>query len=44
MGQVMAYELGREPDPELATRTGEFAMLMYSIGTPCLGIVRSFTQ
>uniref|UniRef100_D8PPH9 MFS general substrate transporter n=2 Tax=Schizophyllum commune (strain H4-8 / FGSC 9210) TaxID=578458 RepID=D8PPH9_SCHCM len=31
MGQVMAYELGREPDPELATRTGEFAMLMYSI-------------
>ena len=44
MGQVMAYELGREPDPELATRTGEFAMLMYSIGTHRLSIVRPFTQ
>ncbi|KAJ6628757.1 hypothetical protein B0H10DRAFT_2259627 [Mycena sp. CBHHK59/15] len=31
MGQIMAYELGKEPDPELATRTGEFAMLLYSI-------------
>lgn len=28
----MALELGREPDPDLATRTGEFAMLLYSIG------------
>ncbi|KAG5651968.1 hypothetical protein H0H81_006783 [Sphagnurus paluster] len=31
MGQVMAYELQREPDPEYATRTGELAMLLYSI-------------
>ena len=44
MGQVMAYELGREPDPELATRTGEFAMLMYSIGTYRLSIVRPCIQ
>jgi len=32
MGQVMANELQKEPDPELATRMGEFAMLLYSIG------------
>jgi solute carrier family 45 protein 1/2/4 len=32
MGQIMAQELGEEPDPEYATRTGEFAMLLYSIG------------
>ena len=32
MGQVMAYEQNKEPDPELATRTGELAMLIYSIG------------
>ena len=32
MGQIMAYELDREPDPELATRTGELAMLIYSVG------------
>ncbi|KAF4619598.1 hypothetical protein D9613_005337 [Agrocybe pediades] len=31
MGQIMAYELNKEPDPELATRKGEFAMLIYSI-------------
>ncbi|KAF7355434.1 ANK-REP-REGION domain-containing protein [Mycena sanguinolenta] len=31
MGQVMAQEMGEEPDPEYATRTGEFAMLLYSI-------------
>ncbi|CDO71304.1 hypothetical protein BN946_scf184908.g61 [Trametes cinnabarina] len=31
IGQVMAYELGREPDHDLATRTGAFAMLLYSI-------------
>ncbi|KAF7301801.1 ANK-REP-REGION domain-containing protein [Mycena indigotica] len=31
VGQVMAEEIGREPDPELATRKGEFAMLIYSI-------------
>ncbi|KAG2095085.1 MFS general substrate transporter [Suillus discolor] len=31
VGQVMAYETGEEPDNKLATRTGEFAMLLYSI-------------
>ncbi|KAF7288297.1 ANK-REP-REGION domain-containing protein [Mycena chlorophos] len=31
MGQVMAEELNAEPDPELATRKGELAMLIYSI-------------
>lgn len=31
MGQIMAYENQKEPDPELATRSGEFAMLLYSI-------------
>ncbi|KAF8663452.1 hypothetical protein AX16_001022 [Volvariella volvacea WC 439] len=31
VGQVMAYELGHEPDHEIAIRTGEFAMLIYSI-------------
>jgi hypothetical protein len=29
----MAYENQKEPDAELATRSGEFAMLLYSIGT-----------
>ena len=33
IGQVMAYELGREPDHDIATRTGAFAMLIYSLGT-----------
>ena len=28
----MAYELGKEPDHDLATRTGAFAMLIYSLG------------
>jgi solute carrier family 45 protein 1/2/4 len=28
----MAYQMGQEPDLEIATRTGEFAMLIYSIG------------
>lgn len=32
VGQVMAYEQGIDPDKDLATRTGEFAMLIYSIG------------
>lgn len=32
MGQIMAYELNKEPDPEMATRTGELAMLIYSVG------------
>jgi hypothetical protein len=28
----MAQEKNAEPDKELATRTGEFAMLLYSLG------------
>ena len=32
IGQVMAYELDKEPDHDLATRTGAFAMLIYSLG------------
>ncbi|KAJ3563370.1 hypothetical protein NP233_g8982 [Leucocoprinus birnbaumii] len=31
IGQVMAAEMNREPDPELATRRGNFAMLLYSV-------------
>ncbi|KAF8076526.1 major facilitator superfamily domain-containing protein [Lyophyllum atratum] len=31
VGQVMAYERQEDPDPEYATRRGEFAMLLYSI-------------
>jgi hypothetical protein len=42
MGQVMAYEQNKEPDPELATRTGEFAMLMYSVGW-CFKFVYIYT-
>jgi len=33
VGQVMAYEHNAEPDATLATRKGEFAMLLYSLGT-----------
>lgn len=33
MGQIMAYEENKEPDAELATRMGELAMLIYSIGS-----------
>ena len=32
MGQIMAYEQKMEPHPELVARTGEFAMLIYSVG------------
>jgi hypothetical protein len=32
VGQVMAQELGQEPDHDLATRRGELAMLIYSVG------------
>jgi len=31
VGQVMARELGKEPDATIAIRKGEFAMLLYSI-------------
>ncbi|KIL00599.1 hypothetical protein PAXRUDRAFT_8078 [Paxillus rubicundulus Ve08.2h10] len=39
VGQIMAYQLGREPDLEIATRTGEFAMLLYSIVAVIAGVV-----
>ncbi|KAJ4478242.1 hypothetical protein J3R30DRAFT_3289922 [Lentinula aciculospora] len=39
VGQIMALELDREPDPDLATRTGEFAMLLYSIVAVIAGTV-----
>lgn len=32
----MAYEHQKEPDPEVATRIGEFAMLLYSVGTSAI--------
>lgn len=32
MGQVMAHELGKEPNHEYAIRRGELALLIYSIG------------
>jgi solute carrier family 45 protein 1/2/4 len=32
VGQVMAYEHNMEPDKDLATRKGELAMLIFSIG------------
>ncbi|KAH7916169.1 major facilitator superfamily domain-containing protein [Hygrophoropsis aurantiaca] len=31
VGQVMAYQDNKEPDIEVATRIGEFAMLLYSL-------------
>lgn len=30
VGEIMAYEIDRDPDPEEATRKGEFALLIYS--------------
>jgi hypothetical protein len=32
VGQIMAFERGEEPDRDVATRAGELAMLVYSIG------------
>jgi len=32
VGQIMAYEHNAEPDHDVATRTGEFAMLIFSVG------------
>lgn len=32
--EVMANELGREPDIDKATRAGSLALLIYSFGTP----------
>jgi solute carrier family 45 protein 1/2/4 len=43
MGQIMAYELGEEPDSEFATRRGELAMLLYSIGELLVpNLIRSY--
>ncbi|KAJ7129532.1 hypothetical protein C8R44DRAFT_777013 [Mycena epipterygia] len=39
VGQVMAHELGEEPDADLATRKGEFALLLYSIVAVVSGII-----
>ncbi|KAH9482373.1 General alpha-glucoside permease [Psilocybe cubensis] len=39
MGQIMAYEQNKEPDAELATRTGELAMLIYSVVGVCAGTI-----
>ncbi|TFY65644.1 hypothetical protein EVG20_g5453 [Dentipellis fragilis] len=39
VGQVMAYEMQAEPDIDVATRTGEFAMLLYSIVAVVAGTV-----
>jgi len=39
VGQVMALELDREPDADFATRTGEFAMLLYSIVAVIAGTI-----
>jgi solute carrier family 45, member 1/2/4 len=39
VGQIMAYEHQEEPDSDVATRTGEFAMLIYSIVAVIAGTV-----
>ncbi|KAF8195744.1 MFS general substrate transporter [Mycena galopus ATCC 62051] len=39
VGQIMAQELGEEPDPDYATRMGERAMLIYSIVAVISGII-----
>lgn len=39
VGQVMAYEQQTEPDKDVATRTGEFAMLIYSIVAVSAGTI-----
>ncbi|KAH7930748.1 MFS general substrate transporter [Leucogyrophana mollusca] len=39
VGQVMAYQNGKEPEIEVATRTGEFAMLLYSIVAVAGGVL-----
>lgn len=33
IGQVLANETGKEPDSESATRMGDLALLLFSIGT-----------
>ncbi|EAU84891.2 hypothetical protein CC1G_00410 [Coprinopsis cinerea okayama7 len=39
VGQVMAHEIGKEPDHEYATRLGERAMLIYSIVGVIAGMI-----
>jgi hypothetical protein len=41
VGQIMAYEHNKEPDKDVATRAGEFAMLIYSIGESYLELAYS---
>jgi hypothetical protein len=36
VGQVMAHEIGKDPDNDEATRFGERAMLLYSLGECCI--------
>jgi len=39
MGQIMAHEIRQEPNPDEATRKGEFAMLIYSIVAVIAGTI-----
>ena len=39
VGQIMAYETGTDPDPDVATRAGEFAMLIYSLVAVGAGVL-----
>ncbi|KAL0949413.1 hypothetical protein HGRIS_009474 [Hohenbuehelia grisea] len=39
IGQIMAYELNKEPNSEVATRKGEFALLLFSIVSVAAGTV-----
>ncbi len=32
IGQVLAHEIGKEPDRDVAAQRGELAMLLYSVG------------
>lgn len=36
VAEVMAHELGHEPDRDKATRAGSLALLIYSFGSLCL--------
>ncbi|EIW82085.1 MFS general substrate transporter [Coniophora puteana RWD-64-598 SS2] len=39
VGQIMAYETKTDPDPDVATRAGEFAMLIYSLVAVGAGVL-----
>lgn len=38
VAEVMANELGHEPDTDKATRAGSLALLIYSFGEPIFGV------